>query len=331
MGSPRGADFDWRKALWGVVRVRFMAHTEFGVKYDGPALTGGTMDVRDLAPALLALGDLFVAAGRVVEKDAEPPSLQIRATAEGSFVVDLALQAAGAWDGIKGWLNGETGVALVALSGMVGGPSGLFALWKWRQNRRISRVEHLRPGWIRLIIEEDGRKTTFEGPAELLPLLQNADVRRAAARVVEPLKRRGIESLELIAESEAAVTIRAEDVGAFTAPDVPDEVVNQQETEMVVTIETAALKDTNRWRLSDGDQNFYATLADEDFQSRVDRGIEAFRAGDMFRCRIRTVQVKRQSGILHTTREIIAVIEHIPRDQLSIGDLIDDPDISERE
>lgn len=73
-----------------------MAHTEFGVAYDGPALADHTMDVRDLAPALLALGDLFVAAGRVVEKDAEPPSLQIRATAGGSFVVDLALQAGGA-------------------------------------------------------------------------------------------------------------------------------------------------------------------------------------------------------------------------------------------
>lgn len=303
-------------------RLPPMAHTEFGVKYDGPALADHTMDVRDLAPALLALGDLFVAAGRVVEKDADPPSLQIRATAEGSFIVDLALHATGAWDGVKGWLNGETGIALAALSSIVGGPTGVFAALRWRRNRKIRKVEHFRSGWVRLIIEEDGRRTTFEGPAELVPLLENTSVQRAAEAVVAPLKQPGIDSLEMIAESEPAVTIGAEDVGAFSPRDTSGEIVNEQETEMVLTIETAALNDTNRWRLSDGEQTFTATLSDEEFQSRVDRGMEAFRAGDMFRCRIRTVQVKRRSGVLHTTREIVAVIEHIPRDQ-TIEDLID--------
>lgn len=303
-----------------------MAHAEFGVTYGGPALADGMMDVRDLAPALLALGDLFVAAGRVVERDAEPPSLQIRATGRGSFLVDLALHAGGAWDGIKHWLNGETGTALAELAGLIGAPSGLFAAWQWIRNRKIDRVEHLDAGRIRLVIEEDGRTTTFEGPAELLQLIRNADVRRAAETVVEPLKRRGIESLELRADTGSTVTIRSEDVGAFAIPNLPEEIVNEHESVVVVTIGAPALTGTNRWRLSEGDggQSFTAALTDEQYQSRVDRGAEAFRAGDMLRCKIKTVQTKRQSG-LHTTREIVEVIDHIPREvQMSIGDAIDE-------
>lgn len=298
-----------------------MAHTEFGVTYDGPALAGGTMDVRDLAPALLALGDLFVAAGRTVQKDAEPPSLQIKATTHGSFLVDLALHAGGAWDYLRGMLSSESVNALTNLLDIVIGASGLFALLKALRNRKIASVEPLQPGWVRITVEGD--RTTFEGPAEVLQLLQSADVRRATARVVAPLKRSGVESVEFRTDSTPTVTISAADVDAYEVPDIPDEVLLQETQERYVSIASVAFIDGNKWRLSDGNQTFHAALVDEDFRSRVDRGIEAFRAGDMLHCRIRTVQTKRQFG-LHTEHEIVQVIRHIPRDvQLSIGDVID--------
>jgi hypothetical protein len=39
-----------------------MSHAEFSLKYDGSAVDAGTMDVRDLAPALLAAGQLIESA-----------------------------------------------------------------------------------------------------------------------------------------------------------------------------------------------------------------------------------------------------------------------------
>ena len=46
--------------------MRALAETAFQIAYEGPALETGRMPVRDLAPALLALGDLFTEASVVL-------------------------------------------------------------------------------------------------------------------------------------------------------------------------------------------------------------------------------------------------------------------------
>jgi hypothetical protein len=66
-----------------------MSRATFGLGYDGPALRDGTMDVRDLAPALLAVGQLFDAANRNLNGDAATVGVHVRATGEGSFEVFL--------------------------------------------------------------------------------------------------------------------------------------------------------------------------------------------------------------------------------------------------
>ena len=60
-----------------------MAEVDFAVEYDGPALQAGRMPVRDLAPALLALGEIFTDASRVFYPEREPVALNIEATREG--------------------------------------------------------------------------------------------------------------------------------------------------------------------------------------------------------------------------------------------------------
>lgn len=53
-----------------------MAESAFTVTYDGPALATGRIPVRDLAPALLALGELFLDASSLVNPDREPVPAQ---------------------------------------------------------------------------------------------------------------------------------------------------------------------------------------------------------------------------------------------------------------
>src|SRR4051794_33274663 len=122
-----------------------MAETKFGIKYEGTALADGRMAVRDLAPALLALGELFTEASTTLYPDRPTVALDIHATRQGSFDVDLILTAAeGAWDAAE--LFGSDGLStLINLKEIILGGSGgaisLVHFIKWLRGRRIKAVE----------------------------------------------------------------------------------------------------------------------------------------------------------------------------------------------
>ncbi|HWD39928.1 MAG TPA: hypothetical protein VG944_13855, partial [Fimbriimonas sp.] len=76
-----------------------MAETSFEVMYDGEAVRDGRMEVRELAPALLALSELFTDASQLLYPEDPPVALELETTREGSFIVQLVLHAVGSgWD-----------------------------------------------------------------------------------------------------------------------------------------------------------------------------------------------------------------------------------------
>ena len=69
-----------------------MSANAFSLVYDGPPVAEGTIDARDLAPALLALADLIDEAAPVVDPELPRLSLRVRPDfREGSFEVYLQL------------------------------------------------------------------------------------------------------------------------------------------------------------------------------------------------------------------------------------------------
>ena len=74
------------------------------VRYDGPAMRSHEMEVKQLAPALLAMARAFEAMQKDVDPDARV-SLNVKATREGSFAVDLLVHLA---NEASDFLNGTT-------------------------------------------------------------------------------------------------------------------------------------------------------------------------------------------------------------------------------
>jgi hypothetical protein len=69
-----------------------VADDKFTLTYGGEALESGLMDVRELAPALLSVGELIHSVNRLTNGDRAVVSLQVKSDfRKGSFQIDLVL------------------------------------------------------------------------------------------------------------------------------------------------------------------------------------------------------------------------------------------------
>jgi hypothetical protein len=290
-----------------------VTETSFDVRYDGPALATGRMPVRELAPALLALGDLFAEASAEVYPERVPVGLDIKATDEGSFIVLLILRAT--WDEIKDLFSSDAAAALVNLKELVIGADAaglsLFGFLKWLRGRRVTQQVAIADGMVRVTLDDGD---AVEVRSHVLAMHGNVRVRRQLRQVVEPLRRDGIDVLEFREDKEVTVSIGATEVDVFALPDDEPVPVGDSEQTLVLMIASVAFTEGNKWRFSDGVTTFHATIDDEAFLTRVDDGTEAFRKGDMLRCRVRTIQSVGAEG-LRADRHVLQVLEHIPREQ----------------
>jgi hypothetical protein len=279
------------------------------------------MAVRDLAPALLSLGDVFTDASLLLYPDNDPVSLEIEATGEGSFEINLILQTASdVWDQLSGLGAADSVTSLIVLRELVVGASAdtsLFGFLKWLRGRGVAEREQTPdPGRIRLTTE-DG--SSLEVPSEVAQMYDNVRIRRKVREVVHPLHRRGVSRVEFESEDEVTLSIDENDLEGFDAPALDDKTLSDQEIDLMLLVVSPAFKEDNKWRFNDGQADFYAPILDGEFLARVEAG-EPFRKGDRLRAKVQLIQLE-EDGTLRTERRLVEVYDHIPaHTQLRLDD-----------
>ncbi len=66
-----------------------MSTVQFQIFYSGPDLESGKMDVRELAPALLAIGGLLEESNRVLNGERSSVSVKVNRFEDGSFGINF--------------------------------------------------------------------------------------------------------------------------------------------------------------------------------------------------------------------------------------------------
>lgn len=288
------------------------------IAFDGEALKDGTIDVRDLAPALLALGDLFKAANQTLNDDRAEVSVRIRATRDGSFelgldvVVSLARQVAAFFAGpeVSGAINLITVLGFGAFA-VKNARDGVIQVMKRLRGRKPEQVIENIDGTVTLVVEREQIIVT----REVVRVIENAAARDAVRNFVAPLRRDGIDTIEVRSpdmSGEREVLVTKEELPAlqaeFAPTETPEPMTLTSEHKAVLKVASVNFQD-GKWKFSEGEQTFWATVDDGAFQVRVDRG-ESFAKYDSLVCTVRRTQTQGADGKMTTEYAITRVEQH---------------------
>lgn len=288
----------------------------FSIKYDGPALASHQMDVRELAPALMALSSLLEEANREIYPDGNEVRVQVKGSFKGgSFGVDLiALQSIK--EQLVSLLTGPEASAVSNLFGILGGVglvgssyAGLIQLIKWLNGRRPTSVTQMDD---HLVVEAALFERTESIEVSLVAgkLYKSRVVRQSLAKVLKPLERDGIDVFAAGRNGESETVVEKDDLVAFTdAAQEADVASDSTMSRVLVQVESVVFKDGNKWRVSNGSATFYATMDDTAFIDRIDAGLERFGKGDVLIVDLRQVQFITDNG-LKSEWSIAKVHEH---------------------
>jgi len=290
-----------------------MSSAYLHVVYDGPALEQHRMDVRQLAPALLALGEVLEEANQVINDDRTKVSVQVRASFKaGCFGIDFDVAQSFARQ-VMDFFNSDQVTAannLLALLGFAGsGTAGVLGLIKWLRGRKIENVILLEEGRVRVVVEGDD---AIETERAVIDLFRSYRLRKALdAAVKKPLDEDGIDSFATTTDPNKVefATVSKADRHYYATPPQEDELISETEDVVVLQLVNIAFREDNKWRFSDGSSTFFAEVQDEDFRRRVDENDVSFSKGDILKVRL----AKRQTLVnedMKAEYKVLEVLEH---------------------
>ncbi|WP_244113660.1 hypothetical protein [Burkholderia cepacia] len=284
-------------------------HERFHVVYDGPALDEHRMDVRDLAPALIAFADLFTAANKEINGDAAEVRVQVNASFKaGSFGIDL-IAAQHLLAQIKDIFSGNGATAICnawTILGMVGlaGGGGLIGLLRKLGGRRPVKIEQrgdFATVWL-------SQTESIEVERNVVRLYRNKSVRVSLEKVFSPLEQEGITDFGVVIDEAVVLDVKDTEVACFNSTDAEEEIVSDTTSRKMLQIESLTFKDGNKWRVHDGISNFYASIEDQEFLNKIDSG-ERFGKGDVLIVDLRQVQSVVGARLVIES-SIVKVLEH---------------------
>ncbi|EOG1637268.1 hypothetical protein ACQ1OW_002592 [Acinetobacter baumannii] len=287
---------------------------KFHVVYDGKALEEHLMDVRDLAPAMMAISDLLTHANKEINGDKLEIQLNVKANFKtGCFGIEFVEHLS--WvNQIKDLLVGPTATALANASGILGlvgffggATVGVIQIYKKLKGNPPVKIEETVDHAKVFYTETE----YLEVDKRALRLYRSKVIASDIEKMLEPLSKDGIDSFYVVKEmldENVELFIDKKEVEYFKFQDIDDH-LSESITETFLQIESISFKEKNKWRFNNGGSTINASITDEVFLQKIDSGLLRFGKGDLLKVKLKTIQFLAHTK-LKTEFEVMEVIEH---------------------
>lgn len=279
------------------------------IAYSGPALENGAMDIRELAPSLLAFASLIENANKAIGSEHQVRILLNQDSfRRGSFDITTIIQYP-LLEQAKLFIAAADASGLTSLMTVLGwgtstkeAISGIFSLIKTIRNRTIKKAKY----------DEDSNKVELhlaDGDIVIttkntMKVFVNVNCREAIEKVMTPLHTEGIDSFELRNPNTPnnripIESIQKEEAVYFKSPPAAQTEAKEKlpEQEITVKITSINFEKGNKWRLTDGNNTFWAKIQDNVFLDKVENGELSFTNGDMLRIRYYIQQTVKNNNL----------------------------------
>jgi hypothetical protein len=298
-----------------------MTEANLYVVYDGSALKNNEMDIRELAPALLAIADIFEEANRILNKNDAKISVKVKASFEhGSFGIDLSIAQNFQIfsDLISDNLKIIVGTAaLKQILGfsvkdvVTGSFKGLLSVIKWLKNRKIKKTE-IKKNSAKIITEDNDYIENIE--PKTVELLNNPKIRKLLEQVIaKPLKNEGIESFactDSIDKNNPNYFIINKNEGNYFIFQEEERIINEERRGAILKIVSISFIEKYKWRFKEEKDIFYAEIQDNEFIQKIKNRKVSFKEGDVLKVNLYICQKQMNNNQIKKEYYIEKVIKH---------------------
>jgi len=269
------------------------------LRYQGPAVESGEMDVYEAATNMVAFSDFMVASAKEAYGESAFVKANVIGIGKGSFVTDLAINVLGPAATIFSTISPDKFIDLLKEA---------FDLWKFLKGKPPTKVVNVSDKGQQIeVVNNNGQITQVH--ADSLNIVFNEKATDAVERFIRsPLSREGIDSVEIADKDKKVIGQVKQGESKFFVSVRPEEKITESEIEMALIVEAPVFKDELKWRFSDGQNSFLADIDDREFLARVDQG-ELFGKGDILLVKLRITQM-RSGAKISAQRSVVKVLDH---------------------